>query len=655
MNYPSSSTSKDKMNAILKSLEPFSDKMLNEFNLPPYHLVELFIYFDNFIENNLTISKESFITANSSLIQNDSLTERDIEEFSIDIFKIISSNTSNANLYILCLYLKSISINDKEINVDILSQILDKTGKGYIVYSDIEILVSGLEEFTNEYKDWSVYEECFGGKKITKRNLSQNDLDTEIFDLFSKAENVIQQKIERSYAEIPNSKREIANNNNNNLQCFASNNNVNINGVNLERPNSIYFGTNFTYNNGTNIYDMVFDYNKANIVHNIKMTSFLYDITLKELTKGFNMYKSDTTLDKNKFTHIINEIIQANTSNVFKFPYKKLSLSVLFKLIDVEHKNYLTFMQALGGVFTLVKSTSEEKISFILSFPKKKINELLTGMFSLYLNTQIINDLSFISDCFLNLLHDMNLTNSSEILNYIFNPNNSNNNNHFGNGTDRNDQSFDGDFSNESIITAGGANLAHVLSSLNEAYIQMKNNFLYLQIQSMSIIEITHKLIKHSLLGEINNFQLSSLLNSVIDEICLDADDKTKKKAKNEFMEVTEKYFDFSQNELIDVTKLHAFFILVFSGSTIEKMESIFLVNDVNENECLDVSDLIDYFTDVFTFLTMEMKVDSDIEWKELSKEICELIAKGRKKISLIMMVQFYESLINEQKENSII
>jgi hypothetical protein len=149
MNYPSSSTSKDKMNAILKSLEPFSDKMLNEFNLPPYHLVELFIYFDNFIENNLTISKESFITANSSLIQNDSLTERDIEEFSIDIFKIISSNTSNANLYILCLYLKSISINDKEINVDILSQILDKTGKGYIVYSDIEILVSGLEEFTN--------------------------------------------------------------------------------------------------------------------------------------------------------------------------------------------------------------------------------------------------------------------------------------------------------------------------------------------------------------------------------------------------------------------------------------------------------------------------------------------------------------------------
>ena len=75
-------------------------------------------------------------------------------------------------------------------------------------------------------------------------------------------------------------------------------------------------------------------------------------------------------------------------------------------------------------------------------------------------------------------------------------------------------------------------------------------------------------------------------------------------------------------------------------------MESIFIINDVNENESIDTEDLIDYFSHLFDYLLREMKISNLIDPSEIAREIITTFAKGKEKISLIMLVHFYESVL---------
>ena len=257
-------------------------------------------------------------------------------------------------------------------------------------------------------------------------------------------------------------------------------------------------------------------------------------------------------------------------------------------------------------------------------------------MLSLYVNTSVIHDVSIFSEVFIGLLGDLSFTKGNDLLEWIFSDTSS---------PLIGDVDIDDDFNNESIITTESKKTSLLLESLKERLNQAKKR-INLDIQSMSIIDVTYKLLKHSLLGEINNFQLSSLLDSILADIFSEAPSKEKQKAKNDCMEVIERYFDFSQDELIDVRTLHSFFILIFAGSTIEKMESIFIINDVNENESIDTEDLIDYFSHLFDYLLREMKISNLIDPSEIAREIITTFAKGKEKISLIMLVHFYESVL---------
>ena len=314
----------------------------------------------------------------------------------------------------------------------------------------------------------------------------------------------------------------------------------------------------------------------------------------------------------------------------------KLALSMLFQIIDLEHKNALTYYDVIGGVFTLTKSTSEEKIHFLQSIDKKHLNTVISSMLSLYVNTSVIHDVSIFSEVFIGLLGDLSFTKGNDLLEWIFSDTSS---------PLIGDVDIDDDFNSESIITTESKKTSLLLEALKERLNQAKKR-INLDIQSMSIIDVTYKLLKHSLLGEINNFQLSSLLDSILADIFSEAPSKEKQKAKNDCMEVIERYFDFSQDELIDVRTLHSFFILIFAGSTIEKMESIFIINDVNENESIDTEDLIDYFSHLFDYLLREMKISNLIDPSEIAREIITTFAKGKEKISLIMLVHFYENVL---------
>ena len=182
---------------LINKLSPICEEVKQKFNLSLYHYIELIIFFNNFIGDEIAISQESFILANSSLSQNEEIEEEEIEKISLKIFKILS-NTENAPYYALYAYLKCISLSD-QINVDILYKILDKDGKGYIDYSDVEILITSFEDFINEKFNWSNFEESYSGKKIAKRNLEQGDFDTQLIKLFYKAEEIINKKVEKSF------------------------------------------------------------------------------------------------------------------------------------------------------------------------------------------------------------------------------------------------------------------------------------------------------------------------------------------------------------------------------------------------------------------------------------------------------------------------
>ena len=613
---------------ISKSLVPLSKKMHSDLQILPYHFIELFIYFDNFIEDDVSISKDSFITANSSLSQSESVDDEEIDALSASIFSIISNDGISATVSNLAIYLKQIAISeDIEVNDDVLFDILDKNGKNYIDYADIEILVSSLEEFTDEHKDWRDYEDSYALKRIIKRNLSQNDLDVNIFDLFAKADNIINKRIAKSNSVTNSSRTKQTDNNNNKDNKII----VHQQMKEVDNEDDIQ---------NKPLSEVIFDARKASIVHRIKMVSFLYDVTLKEFSNGMNEHTKETLFDKNKFISSLHEIIQSHTSNLFKFPFMKLALSMLFQIIDIEHKNTLTYYDVIGGVFTLTKSTSEEKIHFLQSIDKKHLNTVISSMLSLYVNTSVIHDVSIFSEVFIGLLGDLSFTKANDLLEWIFSDAPS----------PLLGDDIDDDFNNESIITTESKKTSLLLESLKERLNQAKKR-INLDIQSMSIIDVTYKLLKHSLLGEINNFQLSSLLDSILADIFSEAPSKEKQKAKNDCMEVIERYFDFSQNELIDVTTLHSFFILIFAGSTIEKMESIFIINDVNENESIDTEDLIDYFSHLFDYLLREMKISNLIDPSEIAREIITTFAKGKEKISLIMLVQFYESVLHDIHE----
>ena len=185
------------IHTLINKLNPISDEVKKKFNLSLYHYIELFIFFNNFIGDEIAISQESFILGNSSLSQNEEIEEEEIEKISLKIFKILT-NSENAPYYSLFAYLKCISISEK-INVDILYKILDKDNKGFIDYSDVEILITSFEDFINEKFNWSNFEESYSGKKIAKRNLEQGDFDTQLINLFLKAEEIIVKKVEKSF------------------------------------------------------------------------------------------------------------------------------------------------------------------------------------------------------------------------------------------------------------------------------------------------------------------------------------------------------------------------------------------------------------------------------------------------------------------------
>ena len=691
-------------NKIIEKLSKAEENIKEKLNLPPYHYIELCIIFINYCDE-LTISKDDFLIAHSQITKDEEEEEASNEEFCTKIFNIISDNKPTAPIHALFAYLKSISITEK-LNTEILFKILDREEKGNIEFDNVETLISNLEEYLDIKEDWNDFIESFKGKKLTMRNLSQGDFINRITDLFEQASQKINDLAKKSVEKYAEEEKD-DNNNNNNIK--VNNNNSNNNSkkdeerksksknsdknkdmsdnsssnmsssklisknekINLdENENNIdnnnnnnnnnnnekvqnnqaiipYDSTNNNDNNINNnginldevnfddsLFEKIFDRRKELKIHQIKTTSLLYDITLEEFFFDFQKFEN-TFFDKNKFINTFCEIIQEKTSDVFKGPMLRYSLSLLYQFIDVEKKNKLSYYEILGPVIVLTKAKTEERLNMIFSYSSPELILIISGILSLYLNSEVIKDFNILSEIFIKTCSQMDLKKSQNIFKWIFGNKDEDNNI---------DKNFDflveedniEDDNNKMVVNG------NLIKQLNSMFEKTK----FGGVNHFSIIDITNKLLlKYSLLGQMNMHHLNSLIDDLLNSKYGEQKSKEKVRARAEFLNFIAKYINFGKTELVDVTLLHSLFILIFSGSTMEKVRSIFIIHDINESELLKCFDLGIYLAHMFHFLLTEMGFEDNNLSNYLGKHIVDSISQGKDGVSFMQIMDFFENI----------
>ena len=684
-------------NKIIEKLSKTEENIKEKLNLPPYHFIELCIIFINYCDE-LTISKDDFLIAHSQITKDEEDEDATNDEFCTKIFNIISNNKPTSPIHALFAYLKSISITDN-INTEILFKILDREEKGNIEFDNVETLISNLEEYLDIKEDWNDFIESYKGKKLTMRNLSQGDFINRISNLFDLASQKISELTKKSVDKFceddisennnlnksinsqeddKKSKSKSGNKNRDNSEQSKSksksktssnvsssklfskksdknenekenksvnkennendkentqaivpydstnnnDNNINNNGINLDEVNF-----------DDSLFEKIFDRKKELKIHQIKNTSLLYDITLEEFFLEFQKYEK-TFFDKTKFINVFSEIIQQKTSDVFKGPMLRYSLSLLYQFIDVEKKNKLSYYEILGPIIVLTKAKTEERLNMIFSYETPELVAIVSGILSLYLNSDVIKDFNILSEIFIKTCKQMDLKKSKNIFQWIFNKDEENN-------IDKNfdflvEEENNEEDNNKDIIDG------KIISQLNSVFKQTK----FGGVNQFTIIDITNKLLlKYSLLGQMNIHHLKSLVDELLNVKYGEQKSKEKIKARIEFLNFVEKFINFGKTELVDITLLHSLFILIFSGSTMEKVRSIFIIHDINESELLKSFDFGIYLAHMFHFLLVEMEFEDNNLSNYLGKHIVESISQGKEGVSFMQIMEFFENI----------
>jgi len=314
----------------------------------------------------------------------------------------------------------------------------------------------------------------------------------------------------------------------------------------------------------------------------------------------------------------------------------RYSLSLLFQFIDVEKRNKLSYYEILGPIIVLTKAKTEERLNIIFSYEPPELISVVCGILSLYLNSDVIKDFNILSEIFIKTCGQMDLRESQNIFKWIFGDKNEENN------FDKNydflveEDNIEEENDDKKLIND------KVIKQLNLIF----DNTKFGGINNFSIIDITNKmLLKYSLLGQMNMHHLNSLIDDMLNTKFGEKKSKEKIKGKIEFLNFIEKYINFGKAELVDVTLLHSLFILIFSGSTMEKVRSIFVIHDINESELLRTFDFGIYLSHMFHFLLIEMGFEDNNLANYLGKHIVESISKGKEGVSFMQIMEFFENI----------
>ena len=97
------------------------------------------------------------------------------------------------------------------------------------------------------------------------------------------------------------------------------------------------------------------------------------------------------------------------------------------------------------------------------------------------------------------------------------------------------------------------------------------------------------------------------------------------------------------------MTLLHSLFILIFSGSILDKVRSIFIIHDLKESENIKINDFCLYLNHMFFFMLKEIGFeennDTDNLVNDLAKNICDNLAKGKESVNFGSIVDFFDNV----------
>lgn len=199
------------------------DHLKESYKIFNYHFIELFIYFNDFFEDNI-MPKKNFVDALISILQQ---TRKENLSYSVhaekdivkDLFRHLNAGKKFLSLESLTNFLKEICKSSLDLNMQNLFQFIDKEEKEYFDNDNLEVFLSPLIDFIESNSEYSeaegVNEELvtqivglFFVKKqkiIYKEEFIHQMLRNKgvimIRDLMSKAENIIRKKIKSQIDE----------------------------------------------------------------------------------------------------------------------------------------------------------------------------------------------------------------------------------------------------------------------------------------------------------------------------------------------------------------------------------------------------------------------------------------------------------------------
>ena len=97
------------------------------------------------------------------------------------------------------------------------------------------------------------------------------------------------------------------------------------------------------------------------------------------------------------------------------------------------------------------------------------------------------------------------------------------------------------------------------------------------------------------------------------------------------------------------MTLIHALFILIFSGSSLDKVRSIFIIHDLKETETIKINDFRLYLKNMYYFMLKEIDFEENINLNELvndlAKNICDNLSRGRESICFGDIADFFDNV----------
>jgi hypothetical protein len=305
----------------------------------------------------------------------------------------------------------------------------------------------------------------------------------------------------------------------------------------------------------------------------------------------------------------------------------------------VEKKNKLSYYEILGPITVLTKAKTEDRLNIIFSYKPPELISIICGILSLYLNTEIIKDFNILSEIFIKACYQMDINKSQNFLEWIF--------------SNKNEEvNLDKDF--DFLIEEENMENIDDKNNVNNKIIKQLNSIFgstnFFGMDNFHIIDVTNKIIyNYSLLGQMNLNHLNLLIDDLLNIKYGSQKTKEKTRYKQEFLAFIEKFINFSKTELIDITLLHSLFILIFSGSTLDKIRSIFIIHDLNETENIKSSDFCNYIIHMFYFMLKEIELGENNNLYELAndlgKNIVENITKGKESICFGNIVEYFDNV----------